>query len=437
MPNLTTSKNDHNGSINIKSSINDSSAFPRREEEKRTSEGLQTPKKSAEVKNGLPNHSTPKDKTKLPEFSSPTSPVQKSADVLKSTSESASPGSPGGFKGFTSDPMSQTFLRMPHMYHSLQAQLQQSNSPKVKRPMNAFMIWARLYRSTIAKRYPNANNAEISVKLGEIWNDLSTEQQRPYFDEASLLKEKHRTEHPNWVYQPRPSKRRLTYMTGNSPGNGMQHSNGSLGYHHIHSPPSDGGGISFSPHSMRERGNSPFCYPPRNLKQAFNMAHSHRIPPGMDKSNESSRGAEVSFGIEQDFVKSLFPNEERNAARGKENECTSFDSRKEQEQAVDWLKVEAAKFEEEQIAARRAQQNCIVNDAMLPTVNHVTDEQEQVAKIKQEMDSDGNELDRYLAGLDETIKESLEKLNEVPDELDLLDDESLDMLSDIEDVSDV
>ena len=72
---------------------------------------------------------------------------------------------------------------------------------------------------------------------------------------------------------------------------------------------------------------------------------------------------------------------------------------------------------------------------MLPTVNHVTDEQEQVAKIKQEMDSDGNELDRYLAGLDETIKESLEKLNEVPDELDLLDDESLDMLSDIEDVS--
>lgn len=435
MPNLTTSKNEHNGSINSKSSINDSSASPRREEEKRTLEELQTPKKSAVVKNGLPNHSTPKGKTKPPEFLSPTTPVQKTVDVLKSTSESASPGSPGGFKGFTIDPMSQTFLRMPHMYHSLQAQLQQSNSPKVKRPMNAFMIWARLYRSTIAKRYPNANNAEISVKLGEIWNDLSTEQQRPYFDEASRLKEKHRTEHPNWVYQPRPSKRRLTYMTGNSPGSGMQYNNGSLGYHYLHSPPSDGSSTSLSPQSMRERGNSLFCYPPRNLKDALNMVHSHRIPPGMNRSNESSRGAEFSSGIEQDFVKSLFSNEERNAAHGKENGCASFDSKKEQEQAVDWLKVEAAKFEEEQMAARRAQQNCIVNDAMLPTVNHVTDEQEQVAKIKQEMDSDGSELDRYLAGLDETIKESLEKLNEVPDELDLMDDESLDMLSDIEDVS--
>ena len=85
------------------------------------------------------------------------------------------------------------------------------------------------------------------------------------------------------------------------------------------------------------------------------------------------------------------------------------------------------------MVARRARENCIVNDAMLPTVNHETDEQEQVAKIKQEMDSDGTDLDRYLAGLDETIKESLEKLNDVPDELDFLDDGSLDMLSDIED----
>ena len=35
--------------------------------------------------------------------------------------------------------------------------------------------------------------------------------------------------------------------------------------------------------------------------------------------------------------------------------------------------------------------------------------------------------------MDETIKESLEKLNYVPDELDLLEDESIDVLSDIDD----
>ena len=69
---------------------------------------------------------------------------------------------------------------------------------------------------------------------------------------------------------------------------------------------------------------------------------------------------------------------------------------------------------------------------MLPTVNQVNDE-EQVAKITHEKDSDGNDLNRYLAGLDETIKESLEKLNYVPDELDLLEDESIDVLTDIDD----
>ncbi|EDO37719.1 predicted protein, partial [Nematostella vectensis] len=81
--------------------------------------------------------------------------------------------------------------------------MRQENNAKVKRPMNAFMIWARLHRSTIAKRYPQANNAEISIRLGEIWNDLSSEQQKPYFDEATRLKDKHKAEHPNWVYQPR------------------------------------------------------------------------------------------------------------------------------------------------------------------------------------------------------------------------------------------
>lgn len=423
MLNLTTSKEECNASIKETSSINCSVS---QEEEKGRDEN-HTPKKSAQMQNSLPNHSTPNDKSKVPEFSSPTSPVQNAESISFSASESTQQCSPGGFTGFSVDPMSQTFLRMPHLYHSLQAQLQQNNSPKVKRPMNAFMIWARLYRSTIAKRYPNANNAEISVKLGEIWNELSTEQQRPYFDEASRLKEKHRNEHPNWVYQPRPSKRRLAYMTMGSPG-GIPCNTGSYSCHHPYSQQADRGNTSVSPQTIRDRANArSLCYQPRNLKDGFNMAQINRVP-GTNLTGTSFKAA-----VDQGFSNSDFTSAERNATRGKENDRVQFYSKKEEEQAVDWLKVEAAKFEEEQMVARRARENCIVNDAMLPTVDHMTDEQEQVAKIKQEMDSDGTDLDRYLAGLDETIKESLEKLNDVPDELDFLDDGSLDILSDIED----
>ncbi|XP_010195022.2 transcription factor SOX-30 [Colius striatus] len=79
---------------------------------------------------------------------------------------------------------------------------------RVKRPMNAFMVWARIHRPTIAKAYPGANNTEISTLLGLEWSKLTDEQKQPYYDEAHKLKMKHREEFPDWVYKPQPSKKK-------------------------------------------------------------------------------------------------------------------------------------------------------------------------------------------------------------------------------------
>ncbi|XP_009891738.1 PREDICTED: transcription factor SOX-30 [Charadrius vociferus] len=81
-------------------------------------------------------------------------------------------------------------------------------SGHVKRPMNAFMVWARIHRPALAKANPAANNAEISVQLGLEWSKLTEEQKQPYYDEAQKIKQRHREEFPGWVYQPRPSKRK-------------------------------------------------------------------------------------------------------------------------------------------------------------------------------------------------------------------------------------
>ncbi|XP_062463497.1 transcription factor SOX-30 isoform X1 [Pezoporus occidentalis] len=78
----------------------------------------------------------------------------------------------------------------------------------VKRPMNAFMVWARIHRPVLAKANPTANNADISVQLGLEWSKLTEEQKQPYYDEAHKIKQRHREEFPDWVYQPRPSKRK-------------------------------------------------------------------------------------------------------------------------------------------------------------------------------------------------------------------------------------
>ncbi|NWQ87671.1 SOX30 factor, partial [Burhinus bistriatus] len=81
-------------------------------------------------------------------------------------------------------------------------------SGHVKRPMNAFMVWARIHRPALAKANPAANNAEISVQLGLEWSKLTEEQKQPYYDEARKIKQRHREEFPGWVYQPRPGKRK-------------------------------------------------------------------------------------------------------------------------------------------------------------------------------------------------------------------------------------
>ncbi|XP_064243919.1 transcription factor SOX-30 [Passer domesticus] len=81
-----------------------------------------------------------------------------------------------------------------------------TKSGRVKRPMNAFMVWARIHRAAVAKANPGANNAEISVQLGLEWSKLTEEQKQPYYEEANKIKLKHREEFPGWVYQPNKKK---------------------------------------------------------------------------------------------------------------------------------------------------------------------------------------------------------------------------------------
>ncbi|KAJ7984006.1 hypothetical protein DPEC_G00367910 [Dallia pectoralis] len=43
------------------------------------------------------------------------------------------------------------------------------NVPHVKRPMNAFMVWAQAARSKVADQYPHLHNGVLFKILGKMW----------------------------------------------------------------------------------------------------------------------------------------------------------------------------------------------------------------------------------------------------------------------------
>ncbi|KAH8307982.1 hypothetical protein KR059_003834 [Drosophila kikkawai] len=88
----------------------------------------------------------------------------------------------------------------------------------IKRPMNAFMVWAQAARRVMSKQYPHLQNSELSKSLGKLWKNLKDSDKKPFMEFAEKLRMTHKQEHPDYKYQPRRKKARV--MQPQSQGEG-------------------------------------------------------------------------------------------------------------------------------------------------------------------------------------------------------------------------
>ncbi|KAG6330530.1 hypothetical protein ID866_8559 [Astraeus odoratus] len=77
-----------------------------------------------------------------------------------------------------------------------------------KRPMNAFMIFARRRRPEVSAENQSMRTGEISKILSREWNTMDPSEKQFYLDQAKQLKDTFNQKYPDYVYKRRPNNSR-------------------------------------------------------------------------------------------------------------------------------------------------------------------------------------------------------------------------------------
>ncbi|XP_054907552.1 transcription factor SOX-30-like [Poeciliopsis prolifica] len=161
---------------------------------------------------------------------------------------------------------------------------------RVKRPMNAFLVWARVHREALQKAFPGRTSNDISVQLGNEWYKLSNEQKKPYFEVADKLKKMHRLYFPDYEYRPRKRKDTRQAFEGKyDQTSGQQqdpniHCTGSQSIPSVQPRFLDPVLLGPSPVPQLVSCNINMSFNPHHQATMYRMGHSQSVRPGFARS---------------------------------------------------------------------------------------------------------------------------------------------------------
>ncbi|XP_066594771.1 transcription factor Sox-8-like isoform X2 [Prorops nasuta] len=127
-------------------------------------------------------------------------------DSLSSMDGKAGPSNPDGCTSSLDDAVGKLLQGYDWTLLPVTSRAGGRRNAHVKRPMNAFMVWAQAARRRLADQYPQLHNAELSKTLGKLWRILSDGEKQPFIEEAERLRNAHKKQHPHYKYQPRRRK---------------------------------------------------------------------------------------------------------------------------------------------------------------------------------------------------------------------------------------
>nr|XP_050864104.1 protein capicua homolog isoform X2 [Vespula vulgaris] len=110
--------------------------------------------------------------------------------------------------------------------HSKEPQSPLKTKDRIRRPMNAFMIFSKRHRAVVHQRHPNQDNRTVSKILGEWWYALGPEEKQKYHDLASEVKEAHFKAHPDWKWCSKDRRKSSTTSFKGSDSRGKLNSTG-------------------------------------------------------------------------------------------------------------------------------------------------------------------------------------------------------------------